>query len=143
MQALTAGELVCAVRGADGAGQTIASGLGDKLFGFDGISQHRIFLVNRNIFLDPAEHSKFRFYRDSFGVSGLDNAFGNSDVFVKWVVRGVNHDTGIKAAVNALQTGLFVAMVEMDREDCFGEDFIAGPDNRFEHPLVGIGASAF
>ena len=73
----------------------------------------------------------------------IDHAFGDGDVFVEWLVARVDHDRAVKARIDAIVTGLFVAVIEMHGENGFGKNLFGGADDRFEHALVGVFARAF
>jgi hypothetical protein len=74
VEGLFALEFKSAVRGADGAGQGIAAGLFDEVFGFDGVGEAGITFLNFDVFFDAAEHTEFGFDRDAFGVRPIDDA---------------------------------------------------------------------
>ena len=78
-----------------------------------------------------------------FGMRAIDHAFRDGDVFVESLVAGVDHDRAVEARIDAIVAGLFVAMIEVDGEDGFGENLFGGADDRFQHPLVGIFPRAF
>ena len=49
----------------------------------------------------------------------------------------------VKAAVDAVHTGRFITMVEMNRKNRFRENLIRGADHCFQHPLVSISPGTF
>ena len=91
MQALPAGELVCAVGSADGAGQAVGARALNELFSLVRVGQEGIFLVYGNVFLHTAQHSQFRLDADTLGVGVVYDAARDGDIFVEGIVRGVNH----------------------------------------------------
>ncbi len=139
---LFAGEFEGAVAGADGAGEAVAAGAGHEILGLVGIGQVGLIFAHRNMFLDTAELAEFGFDDDARGMGGLDDAPGDLDVFLVGLVAGIDHDRAIEAAVDAIDAGGLVAMVQMDGEDGVGKDLVGGAQDGFEHALVGIGAGA-
>jgi hypothetical protein len=99
-----------------------------------------LFLVHRDVLFDAAESSQFCFNRETLGVRAFDDALGNLNVLIEWLVRGVNHHGRIKAAVNAVVAGLLIAVVQVDSEDGLGKNIVSDADHRFEHFLMGVGA---
>ena len=138
VEGLFALELESAVRGADGAGQGIAAGLFDEIFGFDGVGEAGVTFLNFDVLFDATEHTEFGFDRDAFGVRAINDAFGDRDVLVERIVRGVDHDGTEKTGIDAFVAGLLVAVIKMDGKNSFGKDFCSRADDRFEHALVGV-----
>ena len=58
-------------------------------------------------------------------------------------VARIDHDRAVKARIDAIVTGLFVAVIEVHGENCFGKNLLRRANHRFEHPLVGVLAGAF
>ena len=55
-------------------------------------------------------------------MGAIDHALGDRDVLLERIVRGVDHDRAVEAAVDAIVAGLLVAVIEMHREDGLGEN---------------------
>ncbi len=121
VQALLAGELVGAVRGADGHGQRVAAAALDELDGLVRIGQAGVVGVDRDVFFDAAQHAQLGLDRDALVVGPLDDAARDRDVLVERFVRGVDHHRGIEAAVDAVVADFFGAVIEVDGEDGFVE----------------------
>ncbi len=68
----------------------------------------------------------------------IHHPFGDGDVGRKIFVAGVNHHRTVKAALNAIVTGFFIAMIQMNREYGFREDLVRCSYHRLEHTLVGV-----
>ena len=140
MEGLFALEFEGAVAGADGAGEGIAAGLFDEVFGFGGVGEGGVAVLNFDVVLDAAEHAEFGFDGDPLGVGPVDDALGDLDVLVERVVGRVDHDGAEEAGVDALGAGLLITVVEVDGENGLGEDIARGADDGFQHALVGVGA---
>ena len=95
-----------------------------------------------DVFLDALELAEFSLDDEALGVGGVDDALGDLDVLLVGEGRGVDHDGRIDAGVDAVHAGLFVAVVQMDREDGFGEDLVGRLHHGLEHLLVGVLAGA-
>ncbi len=137
VQPLLAAELVSAVRRADGHGQRIAAAALDELDRLLRIGQAGVLGRDLNVFFDSAQHAQLGFDRDALLVRSLDHALGGGDVFVERLVRGVDHDRRVEAAVDAVVTNLFGAVIEMYGEDRLGKYVLGGADHGFQEPLVG------
>jgi len=95
-------------------------------------------VLDLDVFLDAAELAEFGFDRDALFMGGIDDALGDLDVLVEGLVGGVDHHGAVEARVDAVVAGLLVTVVQMHREDGFGEDLVAGADDGLKHALVGV-----
>jgi hypothetical protein len=75
-------------------------------------------------------------------VRGVDHALRDRDVLFEWVVRGVDHHRAEEAGVDALVARLFIAVIQVDRENGLGKNLARRSNDRLEHPLVGVFARA-
>ena len=142
MEGLFAFEFEGAVAGADGAGEGVAAGLLDEVFGLEGIREARVAFLDIDVFFDAAEHAEFGLDGNALGVRAIDDALGDCDVLVERVVRRVDHDGAEETGIDALVAGLLVAVVEVDGVDRVREDHAGGADDGLEHALVGVAARA-
>ena len=69
-------------------------------------------------------------------------ALGDGNVFVKRIVRGVDHHRAIETAVDTVVTGLLVTVIEVHRKNGIRKNFTGSPDDRFQHVLVCVRARA-
>src|SRR5579875_2727590 len=140
---LGTGELIGAVAGSDGTGQRVAAGSLHELVGLIGVGKAGVLFIYLHIFLNAAQHSQFRFHRDAAPVGRFHHPPGDLHVLLKRMMRGINHHRGVEAAFDTVVGGLFVAMIEVNGEERFGEYLIRCTNNGFEHPFIGIRASPF
>ncbi len=138
MERLVAFEFVSAVAGADGGGERIATGALDEFDDFIGVGQAGVAFIDDDIFLDAAEFTEFGFNAQTFGMGAIDDAFGDGDIFLKRLVRGIDHDGAVKARVDAIVASRLVAVVKMDGINGVGEDFLGGANDGFDHPFIGV-----
>ena len=59
-----------------------------------------------HVLLHPAELSEFRLDHDALGVGALDHLSGDADVLLEGLVRGVDHDRGVEAGLDAVDAGV-------------------------------------
>jgi hypothetical protein len=140
---LSAGKFIRAVAGADSDCERIATGTLYEFFRFCGIGQLSIFLIHGNMFFHAAEHSQFRFDGNVFGVRRVHHAFGDGDIFVESFVAGVDHYGRIKSGIDAIVTGFFVAVIQMNGENGFRKFTLRGANNGFQKSFAGVGTRAF
>ena len=107
-----------------------------------GIGQAGVAFLDRDVFLDAAEHAELGLDGDALGVRRVDDALGDLDVLVERIVRGVDHHRAEEAGVDAVVAGFLVAVVEVHGEDRLGKNLAGGADDRLEHALVGVVARA-
>ena len=91
VEGLAALEFEGAMRSADSAGEGIAASLFNEILGFLGIGEAGVTFLDFDVLFDAAEHTELGLDGDTLGVGGIDDAFGDGDVFLKWIVRGINH----------------------------------------------------
>jgi len=104
---------------ADGRGERIAAALRHKRLDFVGIGQAA--LPSSNL-MSSSTRRACRVPLDAEPLHGRDRPPAwYLDVFIERIVRGVNHDRAVEPAVDAIVTGLLVAVVEMHRVDGLGE----------------------
>ena len=115
----------------------------DKLDRFVRVSQARMTFIHADVFLDTAQHSQLRLHTDAFGVGLIDDALCNLDVFLEWLMTGVDHDGAVKTRGDTIVARFLVAMVEMHGKDRLGKHAFGCANYRFEHPFVGIFSRAF
>lgn len=139
VEALVAREFEGAVRGADGDRERVDAGLFDEFGGLGRVGQ---FDAADDVFFNAAELAEFGFDDNAFFVRAVDDAFRDFNVLREFFVRSVDHDGAVEAAVDAVVADFFGAVVEVNGEDSFREDFIGGADHAFEEVFVGVGASA-
>jgi len=94
------------------------------------------------VLFNAAQHAQFGFDHQAFGVSGLDHAPGDFNIFIERFVAGINHDRTVKTALDTVVAGFLVAMVEMNGKNSIRENLIGRGNQAFEHFLVGIRARA-
>ena len=74
----------------------------------------------------------------SSAVRSFDDPPRDRNVLIERIMGCVDHNAGVEAALDTLVAGLFIAMVEMHRENRFGKHLFGRPNHGFEHSLVGI-----
>ena len=140
---LTPLEFERAVAGADGASEGITTGELHKLLGFFRVGQAGVAFFDDDIFFDATEHAEFGFDGDAFGVSAVNDPLRDRDVLVEGIMRGIDHNGTEEPGIDTIVTGFFITVVEMDRENGFGEDIRSSADNGLKHALVGVFPSPF
>ena len=109
-RALLRSEFIGAVAGADGDCQRVHARTGDKLFHFFGASIRGLLRIHLYIVFNACELAEFRFDDDASFMSIVGYAFCQFRIFIKTVLRTVDHDRG-KAAVNAIFTRFKICAV--------------------------------
>ena len=142
VQGLTPLELEGAVAGTKGAGQRVTARLLHELLSLSWVGQAGVALFDDDIFFDATEHAEFGLDGDTFGVSAVNDPFGDRDVFLEGFVGSVDHDGTEGAGIDAIVAGLFVTVIQMDGINCVRVDVACSADNRLKHALVGVFAGS-
>ena len=131
-RALRGGELVRAVRGADGDRERVAARLGRELDHFLGLRV--VALGRRNLVLDAREDAQLRLDGDVVLVRVVDDLLRELDVLLEGKGAAVDHD-GREARINAALARL-VAVAVVEVEDDLGllaAEFLGVLDGAFGH----------
>src|SRR4030095_6662789 len=94
--------------------------------------------VHFNIFLYTPKLAQLRLDADALLMSAVHDAFGDSDILIKRLVAGIDHDRAVDPGIDAGVAGLFIAMIEVNGKNRLCEHLFGRTDQGFEHPLVGI-----
>lgn len=140
---LSPAELEGPMAGPDGTCQGIATALFDKLLGLGRISELGIRFGNGNVLFDATQLPKFGFHGNALGVSGFHDPAGGRDVLLETLMAGIDHHGTVEPAVDAIITGFFITMVQVNGENGFREYFLGTADQPLEHGLVSIAARPF
>src|SRR5207244_1550698 len=95
VDALRAFELVGAVAGADGAGETVAVAALDELLRLIRIGEAGVSFVHGDVFLDTAQHAQLRLHAEAALMGMVGDAASGGDVPVERLVGGVDHHRGV------------------------------------------------
>jgi len=90
---------------------------------------------------NAAEHAQFRFDNDALGMSRFNHTPCDGYIFIKRIAAGIDHDRAVKTGLNAVITGGFIAVVQVNRKNGFRIDFISGANQSFKKSLISIAAS--
>src|SRR6266480_2313080 len=133
VQPLFASKLIGSMTGADGRSQGIAAGLFHKLDRLVWIRETSMSFINFDVFFDTAKHSQLGFDADALRVGALNHALRDSCVFSKRLMAGVNHHRAVEPRIDAIITGLLIAVIKMDGENRVRKNLFRRPDDRLEH----------
>ena len=76
-------------------------------------------------------------------MSAINYPFRDRDVFLERFVTGINHNRTVKTGIDAIVTGLFIAMIKMDGENCIRKNLFRRSNHGFEHTFVGVTSGPF
>ena len=111
--ALSGGELVGAVAGADGDGEGVYAGLGNKLFNLIGTGVGSVFGAYVNRVFDAGQTAEFAFNNYAVVVSVLNNLTGELDVVFEGMMAAVDHNRGETAVDAAFAKLEGIAVIEV------------------------------
>ena len=126
--------------GANGHCQRIAARTFHKFSGFFRIGEFGIGLGHGDVLLYAAQLPKLSFHHNPSGMRGVHYPAGGGNVIFEIFTAGIDHDRGVKTAVDAVVTGFFVAMVQVHGKNGIRKDLISRTDETFQHNFVGVRA---
>ena len=135
-------ELIGAVAGADGDGQRVAAGLGDKLLHLLGAGVGRLVSGYLDLVLDAGQGAQLGLHHDTVVMGVLHHLAGDLDILGKGLGGRVDHHGG-EAAVDTALAGLKVgAVVQMQHDGDVGAAGHSGLHQLHQIGVVGVGAGA-
>ena len=139
--ALSGGEFISAVAGADGDGQGIHARAGSEFFHFFRPGIAGIGGGNLHVVLHAGQTAQFAFHHNAVIVGVFHNLLGHGDVLFKGKMAAVDHHGG-EAAVDAALAGFEIrAVIQMQHDGQIG--FLhCGFHQLHQVGMVGIGAGA-
>ncbi len=140
--ALLGGELVSAVRGADGNGQGVTAGAGHELFDFLGTGIGGSLSGDIDLVLNASQGAQLSLNDNAVVVCILNDLLGDGDVLLKGLGGGVDHNGG-ETAVDAGLAGLkAVTVVQVQSDGNLGALDHSGLDQLDQVSGVGVGTGA-
>ena len=85
-------EFVCTMASTNSNCQTINTSFSNKLFNFFWTSVRCVFCTYINSIFNTSKSTKFCFNYNSSFVSIISNFFSKFDIFLKWMMRTINHN---------------------------------------------------
>jgi len=143
MQRLRSAEFERPMAGANRDGERIATGALHKIARLLRVGQFGIRLIHLDMLFHAAQLPQFRFHHNAFGMRRVHHALGDGNVFLVGFAAGVNHDRAVETRRDAVVTGLFIAVVQMNREDGFRIDFVSSADQTLKEGFIGVAAGTF
>ena len=134
-------ELEGAMAGADGNGQTVNAGAGDKLLHLGRIGIAGIVIIDGNGVFHAGQAAQLAFYRNVAVMGVFHYFFREGDVFFKGQVASVDHDAGEPAVDTAFAGFKIRAVIQVDHD---GQIRIqdGGLDHFHQIDVLGIFACA-